>query len=213
MLSKDWPSSFLAAIIYFHIVICSLTWQSNVTVTNRPGVQLRAVWLVKLRWVSGSEPPLRIFCSQTASLTDCFRLLNAKWCSLGYPLKVLLDLCVGCLVISTFFIYFRWPFDSRAKIALGQTELGLNVWGGVGGRTSFVARALSELLWNSTVSNPRSLQWSAGQQAAANEALQGRCGDRFLSSLKQKSLPLLPHLYSTTIHLRWILISGGIWMA
>lgn len=59
--------------------------------------------------------------------------------------------------------------------------------------------------------NSRSLRGSAGQQAAANEAFQGRCGDRFLSSLKQKSLPLLPHLYSTAIHLRWILI-WRIWM-
>lgn len=47
------------------------------------------------------------FCSQTASLVDCFRLLNAKWCSLGHPFKVLLTLCVGCLVISPFFIYLK----------------------------------------------------------------------------------------------------------
>lgn len=42
--------------------------------------------------------------------------------------------------------------------------------------------------------NPTAPRGSAGWQAAANEAFQVRCGDRFLSSLKKKSLPLLPHL-------------------
>lgn len=57
--------------------------------------------------------------------------------------------------------------------------------------------------------NPGILLGSAGWQAAANEAFQVRCGDRFLFSLKQKSLPLLPHLYSAAIRSRWILIWGG----
>lgn len=57
------------------------------------------------------------------------------------------------------------------------------------GRPSSVA---SELSSNSTIFNPGIPLGSAAWQAAANEAFQVRCGDRFLSSLKKKSLPLLP---------------------
>lgn len=105
---------------------------------------------------------------------------------------------------------FKVTFRLRSWDCFGQTELGLNVRGC--GREAIVCcqgpKRTALKLYNF---NPRIHLGSAAWQAAANEALQVRCGDRFLSSLKLKSLPLLPHLYSTAIHSRWILI-WGIWM-
>lgn len=105
---------------------------------------------------------------------------------------------------------FQVTFQLRSRDCSGQTELGVNVRGGVGGRPSFVARATSETALKLHRFNPEILLGSAGWQAAANEAFRVGCGGRFLSSLKQKSLPLSPHLYSTAIRSRWILIRGDL---
>lgn len=105
---------------------------------------------------------------------------------------------------------FKVTFPLGSRDCFGQTELGLNVRGC--GREAIVCcqgPERTELKLRNF--NPEILQGSAGWQAAANEAFQVRYGDRFLSSLKQKSLPLPSHLYSTAIHSRWILI-WGIWM-
>lgn len=139
------------------------------------------------------------FCSQSARLMDCFRLLNAKSRSLGRLFEVLLIACVGCLVISLFFIYLKWPFDSQAEMALGKTKLGLNVRGC--GREAIICCQWTALKVDNF--NPGILLGSAGWQAVANEAFQVRCGDRFLSSLKKKSLPWLPHLQPTAKHARF----------
>lgn len=75
-------------------------------------------------------------------------------------------------------------FDSLSSDCFGQTELGLNVRGC--GREAIVCcqgpeRAVLKLC----NFNPAILLGSAGWRAAANEAFQVRCGDRFLSSLKR----------------------------
>lgn len=99
---------------------------------------------------------------------------------------------------------FKVTFRLPSWDCFGQTELGLNVRGC--GREAIVCCQGPERtalkLYNF---NPGILLGSAGWQAAANEAFQVRCGDRFLSSLKQKSVPLLPHWYSSQF------VRGGFW--
>ena len=104
---------------------------------------------------------------------------------------------------------FKMTFRLSSRDCFGQTELGVNVRG-CGSEAIVCCQSPERTALKLYNFNPRILLGSPGWQTAANEAFQVRCGDRFLSSLKQKSLPLPAHLYSTAIHSRWILIWGDL---